>query len=104
MEHNYNYCLYEKRKNKKYIIAVWYPNTNHTCLANAQDCFEMHGFKTYNNYDLTEYITCQKSFGGYDENYKKFYDTVEDINKFMDEKYRLERIELEKKFKNFNDD
>ena len=77
----YNYCLYEKRKNKKYIIAV-----------------------TYNNYDLTEYITCQKSFGGYDENYKKFFDTVDDINKFMDEKYRLERIELEKKFKNLNDD
>ena len=77
----YNYCLYEKRKNKKYIIAV-----------------------TYNNYDLTEYITCQKSFGGYDDNYKKFFDTVDDINKFMDEKYRLERIELEKKFKNLNDD
>ena len=69
-----------------------------------QEVIHMHGFKTYNNYDLIEYVTCQKSFAGYDENYKKFYDTVEDINKFKNEKYRLERIELEKKFKNFNDD
>ena len=48
----YNYCLYEKRKNKKYIIAVWYPNTEKTCRANASDCFEMHGYKVNINYDF----------------------------------------------------